>query len=89
MARNRLLRPICLCETDDLTLPIDVDEVVGLTHLSRSTSQNICCVSGTQFCQRLSRPQNLVRMEGLDKLAKFKYFIWSQTRYLSPCSIMP
>jgi hypothetical protein len=33
--------------------------------------RNIFYVSGTHFCQRLSRPQGLVRLEGLGKLNKF------------------
>jgi hypothetical protein len=35
---------------------------------------------GTHFCQRLSEPQGLVRLEGLDKLRKFSDFIGTRTR---------
>jgi hypothetical protein len=45
-------------------------------------------VSGTHFCQRLSKPQGLVRPEGLGKLLKI-HFIGSRTCDLPVCSIVP
>jgi hypothetical protein len=45
-------------------------------------------ISGTHFCQRLSKTQGLVQMEGLGKLKKFSDLIGSQTCNLA-CSILP
>jgi hypothetical protein len=42
------------------------------------------------FCiLRLSKPQGLLRLEGLGKLKKFNDLIQSQTRDLPSCSIVP
>jgi hypothetical protein len=42
--------------------------------------------SGTHFCWRLSKPQDLVRPEGLSKLIGIIHFIASLTRELPDCS---
>jgi hypothetical protein len=45
-----------------------VGKVVSLTHRPRSTSQkHYFSVSGTHFCQSLSKLQGLLRPEGLDR----------------------
>jgi hypothetical protein len=67
----------------DMMIPQCVDnrltdgEVVSLTSRQRSTSQKVFPVSGTHFCQRLSKPQRLMWLEGLDKLKKKKKSITS------------
>jgi hypothetical protein len=46
----------------------DGSKDVSLTHLPRSTPQKeYVSASGINFCQRLSKPQGLVRSEGLGK----------------------
>jgi hypothetical protein len=45
--------------------------------------------SGTHLCQRLSKPQGLVRPEGLGNLKKKIHLIRSRTRDLPACSIVP
>jgi hypothetical protein len=45
--------------------------------------------SGTHFCYRLSKPQGLVRPEGLGKLIKILHLIRSRTRDLEACNIAP
>jgi hypothetical protein len=45
--------------------------------------------SGTHFCYRLSIPQGLVRLEGLDKLKKFIHITGPRVRGLLACSIVP
>jgi hypothetical protein len=45
--------------------------------------------SGTHFCWRLSKPQGLVRPEGLGKLKEFNDLNWTQTLVLPVCSITP
>jgi hypothetical protein len=46
-------------------------EVVSLTRRPRSTPQkHYFSASGTNFCYRLSKPQGLVRPEGLRKFKK-------------------
>jgi hypothetical protein len=48
------------------------DQVVSRKHQLRSTPQkHYFSAPGTHFCLRLSEPQGLVRLEGLDKLKKF------------------
>jgi hypothetical protein len=65
-------------------------KVVSLTHRPHSTPQkHFLSASGTYFCQRLSKLQGLVRLDGLGKLKKFNYFIRSRTRDLPSCSIVP
>jgi hypothetical protein len=44
----------------------------GLDLLARNI---IFSASGTHFCQRLSKPQGIVRLEGLDKLNKLIHLI--------------
>jgi hypothetical protein len=51
----------------------DGRKVVNLTHRPRSTPQKHFSASGTRFCYRLSKPQGLVRPEGLGKLKKKKF----------------
>jgi hypothetical protein len=47
----------------------DGGKVVSFTHWSRSTPQkHYFSASGTHFCFRLSKPQGLVRLEGIGKL---------------------
>jgi hypothetical protein len=45
--------------------------------------------SGTHFFSRLSKPQGLVRPEGLSKLIKIIHLIGSRTRDLPVCNIAP
>jgi hypothetical protein len=45
--------------------------------------------SGTHFCQRLSKHQDLVRPEGLGKLIKIIHLIGSRTHDLPVCNIAP
>jgi hypothetical protein len=52
------------------------DEVVSLTHWQRSTPKEHFFF---KFCCRLSKPQSLVRLEGLGKLIKTNYVIGSRT----------
>jgi hypothetical protein len=49
--------------------------------------RNFFPVSGTHFCYRLSKPQGLVRLEGLDKLKKFNDLIGSRTRDLPDTNV--
>jgi hypothetical protein len=67
----------------------DGDKVVSPTHRPRSTSQKYFTCSGTHFCQRLSKPQVLVRLEGLGKFKKFVSLIVSRTHDLSTFTIVP
>jgi hypothetical protein len=55
---------------------IDGSKVVSPTHQPHFTPQEhyfVFNVSGTHFCYRLSKPQGLVRPEGLDKQAVEAY----------------
>jgi hypothetical protein len=45
--------------------------------------------SGTHFCWRLSKPQSLMRPEGLGKLIKNFHLIESRARDFPAYSIMP
>jgi hypothetical protein len=45
-------------------------------------------IPGTHFCWRLSRPQAIVRLEGLGQLKKSNEFIGIRTRDLPACSIV-
>jgi hypothetical protein len=51
--------------------------------------RNIRSMSGAHFCYSLSKPQGLVRPEGLGKLIKFNYLMGSRTRDLPGCSTVP
>jgi hypothetical protein len=42
--------------------------------------------SGTRFCQRLSKPQDPLRPEVLDKLMKIIHLIRSRARFFPACS---
>jgi hypothetical protein len=66
----------------------DGGEVVSLTHRPCYTSQkhHFFSVSGTYFCQMLSKPYGLVQLEGLDTLKKLNDFIGSRTRGFPACS---
>jgi hypothetical protein len=44
--------------------------------------------SGTHFCKSLSKPQGLVRPEGLGKLINIIHLIGSRTRDLPVCNII-
>jgi hypothetical protein len=64
----------------------DDGEVVCTMHRPSSTPQkHYFSASGTHFCQWLSKPQDLVRPEGLGKLQKFVNLIGSRTRDLPAC----
>jgi hypothetical protein len=66
---------------------IDGGKVVIPTHRPRSTPhKHYFSASGVHLCQRLSKPQGLVRLEGLDKLKKFIHLIQSQALDLPACS---
>jgi hypothetical protein len=56
---------------------------VSLTHRPQLTPQkHYISASGTHFCYRLSKPEDLVRPEGLGELIKFNHFVESRTRDL-------
>jgi hypothetical protein len=68
----------------------DGGKVVSPMHQQRSTPQkHYFSVSGTYFCQRLRKPQDVVRLEGLSKLKKFNHLIGFRTHNLPACSTMP
>jgi hypothetical protein len=68
----------------------DGSEVVVLTHWPFSAPQKYYfSASDTHFCYRLSKPQDLVHSEGLDKLEKFIHPTGSRTHDLPACSIVP
>jgi hypothetical protein len=68
----------------------DVGKVVSLTHRPRFTpKKHYFSASGSHLCQRLSKPQGLVRPEGLGQLKKYIHFIVSRTRDLPASSIAP
>jgi hypothetical protein len=55
----------------DNQLTTDGGKVISLMHRPRSTPQKYYfSASGTHFCQRLSKPEGLERLEGLGKLKK-------------------
>jgi hypothetical protein len=51
--------------------------------------RNFFSVPDTHFCQRLSKPQGLMRLEGLVKLKKFNSLLGTRTRDLPTCSLVP
>jgi hypothetical protein len=56
----------------------------------RSTLQkHYFSASGTPFCQRVSKPQGLVRPEIMGKLIKIVHLIGSWTPSLLACSLVP
>jgi hypothetical protein len=64
--------------------------VVSLTHWPRSTPQKRCfTASGIHFCWRLSKPQGLVRLEGLGKFNKRNDLIETRTLDFPACSLAP
>jgi hypothetical protein len=68
----------------------DGGKVVSPTHLPRSTPQkHFFSASDTHFCQRLTKSQGTVRLEGLGKLKKFVHLIRSRTHGLPAYSIVP
>jgi hypothetical protein len=68
---------------------IDGGKAVNLTHRQRSTHPNHSfSASGTRFCYRLSKPQDLVRLERLGKLKQFIHLIVFRTRDLLACSVV-
>jgi hypothetical protein len=59
----------------------DGGKIVSRTHLPRSALEKYYfSSSGAHFCYRLSKPQGLVRPEGLGKLNKFIHLIGSDQR---------
>jgi hypothetical protein len=61
----------------------DGGKVVSPTHRPHSTPQkHFFYVSGTNFCYRLSKPQGLVRLEGLDSRILSVFFPLTFTLYL-------
>jgi hypothetical protein len=54
-------------------------KVVSPRLRTRSTPQKQFSASGTLFCYRLSKPQGLVRPQGLGKFKKFIHLIASRT----------
>jgi hypothetical protein len=67
------------------------DDGKTVSHMSRprSTPQKYYfSASGTHFCQRLSKPEGLVRPEGSGKLKKISDLIGSRTRDLPAFSIV-
>jgi hypothetical protein len=84
LSRNRPWRPIGLQGVEDPTLSghrlTEGGKAISPTHRPRSTPQkHYFAVCGTHFCCRLSKPQGLVRPEGLDKLKTFIQLIGSLT----------
>jgi hypothetical protein len=68
----------------------DGGKIVSSTHRPRSTSQKYYfSAPGTHFCYKLSKPQNLVRLEGLSKLKKCIHLIGSRTLGLLAWSTVP
>jgi hypothetical protein len=68
----------------------DGGKVVGPTHRPRSTLQkHDFSASGTHICYRLSKPQGLVRPEGLGKLKNFIDLLRFRTGDLPSSSIEP
>jgi hypothetical protein len=64
-------------------------KVVSPTHRLRFTPEkHYLYASGTHFYYRLSEPQGLVRLEGLDRLKKLIRLIGSRIRDLPACSIV-
>jgi hypothetical protein len=65
----------------------DSDNVVRLMHWPRFTPQKKIYASGTHFGWRLSKPQDVVRPEGLGKFKN--HLLGSRTLDLPACSIVP
>jgi hypothetical protein len=55
----------------------------------RYSSETLFYCFGTRFCWRLSKPQGLVRPEGLGTLIKTIRLIESRTLDLPACSLVP
>jgi hypothetical protein len=65
----------------------DGGKVVSPTHRPSFTPRTYYFSAyGTHFCWRLSEPQILARLEGLDKLEKLIHLIGSRARDLPACS---
>jgi hypothetical protein len=64
------------------SLLTDGGKFVSPTHPPRFTPQKHFSASGTHFCQRLSKPQGLLRPERLGELKKLIHLIRSRTRDL-------
>jgi hypothetical protein len=68
----------------------DDGKVVSLTRRPPLYSpETLFSASHTYFRQRLSKPQGLVRPEGLDKLINIIHLIVSRTRGHPACSAVP
>jgi hypothetical protein len=64
-------------------------ELSALNNRRRSTPQkHYFSAPGTHLRHRLSKPQGLVRPEGLGNLKKFSDLVGSRTRNLPACSIV-
>jgi hypothetical protein len=61
---------------------MDDGEDVSPTRWPRSTPQKHFSASGTRLCQKLSKPQGLLRLKGLGKFIKLIYVIGSRSRDL-------
>jgi hypothetical protein len=67
-----------------------IDSQSGLKRWRHSTPQkHYFSASGTHFCYRLSKPQGLVRLEGLGKVKKSNDLIGTQTGYVPAYSTVP
>jgi hypothetical protein len=66
-------------------------EVISLRHRLHSTNQKhfFIFISSIHFFLRLSKPQGLVRMEGLCNLLKIIHIIRSQAHNFPACSLEP
>jgi hypothetical protein len=72
------------------SLLTDGGKSVSPTHRPRSPPQkHYFLASGTQFCKRLSKPQDLVRPEELGEMKKCINLFESGTRDLPACGIVP
>jgi hypothetical protein len=50
--------------------------------------RNISSAPGTHFCSKLSKPQDLARLEGFNKLEKIIEFVGSGTRNVPACDVV-
>jgi hypothetical protein len=71
---------------DYMTTAQDGGKAVSLTHRPPLPPVN---APGTQFCQRLSRPQSHRAIERIMSMKISNDIIWNRTRYLPICSAVP
>jgi hypothetical protein len=62
---------------DDTILDINIVMNGGVAPAAFYSPETLLFVSGTDFCQMLSKPQGLVLMEGLGKWLKITHLIGS------------